>query len=91
MDDGIKDRLSSSIELARHNILVNSVSPGFVNTFLTKKNLTKNEITNLKKIIPLGRLAKPEEIGPLVLFLSSKLNTYITGQIIYIDGGFINA
>jgi len=83
--------VSSSIELARHNIFINSVSPGFVNTDLTKKNLTKNEITNLKKMIPLGRLANPEEIGPLVLFLSSKLNTYITGQIIYIDGGFINA
>ena len=83
--------VSSSIELARHNIFINSVSPGFVNTDLTKKTLTKNEIRNLKKMIPLGRLARPEEIGPLVLFLSSKLNTYITGQIIYIDGGFINA
>ena len=82
--------VSSSIELAKYNILVNSISPGFVDTKLTRKILSKKEINQLKKQIPIGRLAKPSEIVPLILFLTSDLNTYITGQIIYVDGGFIN-
>lgn len=82
--------VSSSIELAKYNILVNSISPGFVDTKLTRRVLSKKEINQVKKQIPLGRLAKPGEIVPLILFLSSDLNTYITGQIIYVDGGFIN-
>ena len=82
--------VSSSIELAKYNILVNSISPGFVDTKLTRKILSKKEINQIKKQIPIGRLAKPSEIVPLILFLCSDLNTYITGQIIYVDGGFIN-
>lgn len=82
--------ISSSIELAKYNILVNSISPGFVDTKLTRRVLSKKEINQIKKQIPIGRLAKPSEIAPLILFLTSDLNTYITGQIIYVDGGFIN-
>ena len=82
--------ISSSIELAKYNILVNSISPGFVDTKLTRRVLSKIEINQIKKQIPIGRLAKPSEIVPLILFLTSDLNTYITGQIIYVDGGFIN-
>ncbi len=82
--------VSSSIELAKHNILVNSVSPGFVDTNLTRKILSKKEIERVKKQIPIGRLARTNEISPLILFLTSELNSYITGQIIFIDGGFIN-
>jgi 3-oxoacyl-[acyl-carrier protein] reductase len=82
--------VSSSIELAKYNILVNSISPGFVDTELTRRVLSKKEINQVKKQIPIGRLAKPSEIVPLIFFLSSELNTYITGQIIYVDGGFIN-
>ena len=82
--------ISSSIELAKYNILVNSISPGFVDTKLTRRVLSKIEINQIKKQIPIGRLAKPNEIVPLILFLTSDLNTYITGQIIYVDGGFIN-
>ena len=82
--------VSSSIELAKYNVLVNSISPGFVDTELTRRVLSKKEINQVKKQIPIGRLAKPSEIVPLIFFLSSELNTYITGQIIYVDGGFIN-
>tara|TARA_B100001063_G_C16631444_1_gene486036 strand:- start:57 stop:794 length:738 start_codon:yes stop_codon:yes gene_type:complete len=82
--------VSSSIELAKYNVLVNSISPGFVDTKLTRRVLSKKEINQVKKQIPIGRLAKPSEIVPLIFFLSSELNTYITGQIIYVDGGFIN-
>tara|TARA_B110000196_G_C21103354_1_gene643822 strand:- start:214 stop:957 length:744 start_codon:yes stop_codon:yes gene_type:complete len=83
--------VSSSIELARYNILINSISPGFIDTKLTRKNLSKLEISKIIKTIPIQRMAKTKEVSPIILFLSSKTNTYITGQNIFIDGGFINA
>ncbi|MDP4120445.1 MAG: SDR family NAD(P)-dependent oxidoreductase [Bacillota bacterium] len=84
--NGITNALA--VELAPYNILVNSVCPGFTNTELTKQNVPPEEAVRLCKDIPLGRFAEPEEIAELVYFLCSKQNTYITGQIIAIDGGF---
>ena len=78
-----------ALELSPKNILVNSVAPGYVNTELTKKNNSLAEISNIKSLIPLQRLAEPEEIANLVYFLASDQNTYITGQTIIIDGGFV--
>lgn len=78
-----------AVELASHNILVNSVAPGYTNTELTKINNTKDQIEEIKKLIPLGRLAEPEEIAEVVYFLCSEANTYITGQVIFADGGFL--
>jgi len=77
-----------AIELAPDNILVNAVAPGYVNTELTRKNNSPEEITKIINNIPVKRLAEPEEISELVFFLGTKINTYITGQIILIDGGF---
>lgn len=82
--------VTSSIELAPYNVLVNCVSPGFVLTDLTKSILSEEEMKNLASQIPLGRFAKPEEISSLVLFLASSFNTYLTGQNIIVDGGFVN-
>lgn len=79
-----------AVELARHNVLVNCVSPGFTMTDLTKRSLSKKEIHELEAQIPIGRMAKPEELGGLVLFLASDLNTYLTGQNLIVDGGFVN-
>lgn len=79
---------SSAVELAKYNILVNSVCPGYVNTELTFKNNTSKDIEKVIKNIPLCRLAEPEEISELVFFLSSNKNSYVTGQIIAIDGGY---
>lgn len=81
---------TAAVDLAPYNILVNSVSPGFILTDLTKKILRDNEIENLKSIIPLRRLGKAEDITPVVLFLASSLNSYITGQNIIVDGGYVN-
>jgi len=67
---------------------VNAVSPGFTLTELTKQSLTKNEMKELSRQIPMGRFAEPNEIAKTVLFLCSDLNTYITGQNITVDGGF---
>lgn len=77
-----------SVDLAPYNILVNAVSPGFTMTELTKSTNTEMELLNIAEQIPLKRLAQPEEIAKVVLFLSSDLNTYITGQNIAVDGGF---
>lgn len=77
-----------AVELGVDNILVNSVSPGFTLTELTKNTNTKEEISLIEQKIPMKRMANPEEIGNLILFLSSEDNSYITGQNIVIDGGY---
>ena len=79
-----------STELAQENILVNSVAPGFTKTELTESTNTLEELNTIKSLIPVRRFADPIEIANLVLFLSSDLNTYITGQNIVIDGGYTN-
>jgi 3-oxoacyl-[acyl-carrier protein] reductase len=77
-----------SIDLAHRNILVNAVSPGFVDTELTRASLKPDVLESLLSEVPLGRLGRPREISKIVLFLCSDLNTFITGQNIVADGGF---
>lgn len=77
-----------AVELAAHGILVNAVAPGFTMTELTKKTNSNKEIEDLKNIIPIKRLAEPIEIARLILFITSDMNTYLTGQNIIIDGGY---
>lgn len=77
-----------AIEWAKSNVLVNSVSPGFTLTELTKSTNSKKELKEIKNNIPQNRLALPEEIAKGVLFLASDLNSYIVGQNLIIDGGF---
>lgn len=79
---------ATAVEWAPHNILINSISPGFVATELTEKSLTVEQQEEIKKQIPIRRFAKPEEIAEMTSFLCSKINTYLTGQNIIIDGGF---
>lgn len=77
-----------AVDLAKDNILVNTVSPGFVETDLTKKSLSTEQLSSIIKEIPLNRIAQTDEIAKLVCFLCSDLNSFITGQNIFIDGGF---
>ena len=79
---------SSALDLAKYNILVNSVSPGVINVGLTKKILNPKELKKIKGEIPLNRLGEPSAVSYLVCFLCSNLNTYITGQNFVIDGGY---
>ncbi len=81
--------VTSALEYASHGVLVNMVSPGFVMTDLSNKTLDENEKKNIESNIPLGKFAQPNEIANVVLFLCSKLNSYITGQNIIVDGGYI--
>jgi len=80
--------VSTAAELAKYNILVNSVSPGFTLTDLTKRILSQTEMDKIVKTIPIGRMAKPRDISSVVLFMCSDLNSYISGQNIVVDGGF---
>ena len=75
-------------DLAKDNILVNSISPGVIETELTKNILGKKSMKELSNSIPLKRLGNSDEIAKLVLFLTSDQNTYLTGENIIIDGGY---
>ena len=83
------DSLSRSItaEYSHHNILCNTVSPGFIDTDLTYQNNTQEELNKLIELIPANRLGKVEEIADLVYYLTIQ-NNFITGQNIIIDGGY---
>ena len=70
-------------EVAPRNITVNAIAPGFIETDMTK-DLPEEE---LKKMIPVGRFGKPEEVAALVAFLASDDASYITGEVININGG----
>ena len=80
---------SFALEFGPYNILINSVAPGYVDTELIKKHNTDLELAEIKKTIPLQRFAKKNEISNLVKFLCSEDNSYVTGQIITIDGGYV--
>lgn len=81
---------SASRELGRYGINVNVICPGITKTEMTSKLQTDEK---LKKIyegrIQLGRFAEPEEIAPAFVFLASDDASYITGQILAVDGGYI--
>ena len=70
-------------EVAARKVTVNAIAPGFIATDMTKE---LNE-AELKKLIPMGRFGKPEEVASLVSFLASDEAAYITGQAISINGG----
>ena len=77
-----------SIELGKENIRVNSISPGFIDTKLTRKNLSLNEIKNIESKVPLKKLGQPQDIANVVSFLMSEQARYISGADIVVDGGF---
>jgi 3-oxoacyl-[acyl-carrier protein] reductase len=70
-------------EVAARKVTVNAIAPGFIATDMTKE-LNEDE---LKKLIPMGRFGKPEEVAALTSFLASDDASYITGQVISINGG----
>lgn len=77
-----------ALELGPSNVKINTLAPGFVDTPLTSKNNTPEELAKLISNVPLGKLITPEEIAKAAYFLCSDENTMITGQTIVVDGGF---
>lgn len=78
-----------AVDLAEYNIQVNSIAPGFTYSAMTEKSFSYPEIKrNGESMIPAGRIANPEDIAKVVLFLLSDLSDYVTGETIFVDGGF---
>lgn len=75
-------------ELAPRGINVNAVAPGFIQTEMTEK-LPQEIKDGMLKRIPLGRFGTPRDVAEVVLFLASEASSYITGQVIVVDGGMI--
>lgn len=75
-------------ELASRNVLVNAVAPGYIETELTR-GISEEAQQTLRGAIPLGRLGQGADIAAAVLFLVSDLASYITGQVLVVDGGMV--
>ena len=75
-------------EVARDGVLANCVSPGFIDTELTRTVLGEDGIAELTSQVPARRLGSPAEVAALVAWLVGPENTYVSGQNVVIDGGF---
>ena len=78
---------SQSIELARYNICVNALAPGYILTDINREQLEGDAGLLLKKKIPLRRFATAEELDVIISMLLNRQNTYMTGAVIAVDGG----
>jgi NAD(P)-dependent dehydrogenase (short-subunit alcohol dehydrogenase family) len=78
-----------ALDLASHNIRVNSVAPGFTYTGMTARSFDDPEIRrSSESLIPIGKIATPRDIANVVLFLLSDMSDYINGETIFVDGGY---
>lgn len=79
---------SLATELAPWGIRVNCVAPGWVETDMTRPALA-NQGDDIRRLIPIGRVGRPEEIAGAVLFLASELSTFVVGEILNVNGGAV--
>ncbi|MDQ7799581.1 MAG: 3-oxoacyl-[acyl-carrier-protein] reductase [Candidatus Edwardsbacteria bacterium] len=79
---------STAKEFASRNITCNAIAPGFIETAMTAK-LTDEVKENYKKGIPLGRMGSVDDVANAVMFLVSEQASYITGQVLHVDGGLV--
>jgi 3-oxoacyl-[acyl-carrier protein] reductase len=73
-------------EYGRKNIRCNAIAPGYITTDMTAA-LSDTQTEEMKKAIPMGKLGSPEDVARLALFLGSEMSSYITGEVIKVDGG----
>ncbi len=81
--------LSAAKELAPRAIRVNAVAPGFIKTRMLEHNMTTARSSERIASIRMGRFGEPEEVASVILFLASDLASYVTGQILGVDGGTV--
>ena len=79
---------SVALELGSRNIRSNVIAPGFIETDMTD-SLSEDVINSWKESIPLKRCGKPSDVGNACVFLASDMSSYITGQVLHIDGGML--
>ena len=79
---------SVALELGSRNIRCNAIAPGFIETEMTAV-LDKKVVQQWKEMIPLKRMGSADDVANLVVFLGSDLSSYITGQVITVDGGML--
>jgi len=79
---------SVALELASRGVLVNVVAPGFIETDMTAE-LPEEARLALSEKIPLGRIGTPEDVAGVVRFLSGPAGSYMTGQVLVVDGGMV--
>ena len=79
---------SIALELGSRNIRSNVIAPGFIETEMTEK-LSKEVVEKWRNAIPLKRGGTPEDVANLCVFLASDLSSYITGQVLNVDGGML--
>ncbi len=79
---------SAARELAKRNIRVNAIAPGFIKTRMTDK-LTGEQQEKVLSQIPLGRIGEPKDIADVAVFLASDASRYMTGQVLVVDGGLV--
>lgn len=78
---------AASRELSPHNIRVNSVHPGVIQTSMLEQEGVKEQVEQFKTTIPMGRVAQTEEVSNMIIFLSSEESSYSTGSEFVIEGG----
>jgi len=78
---------TAALELARENITVNGVEPGYIMTQAMGLLADEDELKEMASLIPIGKIGVPEDIAYTMLFLASDQASYITGQTIIVDGG----
>ena len=77
-----------ALELATRGICVNCIAPGFIDTSMTGA-LNETQKENILRKIPMGRIGDPEEIANAALFFASDMSSYVTGQVLTVDGGMV--
>ncbi len=82
--EGFSRSLAS--EVASRNVTVNCVSPGFINTSILD-SIEQDKLESMAKNIPCGRIGDPKDVANAVFFLASEESSYITGQVIHVNGG----
>ena len=80
---------SASLPLAKHNITINAVLPGFIYTEGIEQDMTQAEIERVVSAIPMKRLGSPLDVAYAALYLASDESCYVTGQTLTIDGGLV--
>jgi len=79
---------SAAVEYGPDGVLVNALAPGYVDTELTRQNNSADALARICQLIPLRRMAGVDELAKMAAFLVSEANTYMTGQVVIVDGGF---